>query len=91
MVGSRTGVSISRFLGLSLWLFAMLPMIVKIQALEYTGDCKNFNWDWYTNLYVEQNNVKYSLVTYGFTYYTGAHKVRYILDGIKTANIETCI
>ena len=63
----------------------------KIQALEYTGDCKNFNWDWYTNFHVEQHNVKSSLVTYGFTDYTNAQKVLYLIDGIKTANLETCI
>ena len=63
----------------------------KIRAFEYTGDRKNFNWDCYTNLYVNQNNVKYSLVTHGFTDYTDAQKVCYLIDGIKTANIETCI
>ena len=25
----------------------------KIRALEYTGDHKNFNWNWYNNLHVK--------------------------------------
>ena len=63
----------------------------KIRALEYMCDQKKFNWDWYTNLYVEQHNVKSSLVTPGFSDYTDAKKVCYMIDGIKTANLETCI
>ena len=55
------------------------------------GDRKNFNWDQYTNLHVEQHNVKSSIVTHGFNYYTDAQKVHYLIDGIKTANLETCI
>ena len=64
---------------------------IKIRPLEYTGDQKNFNWDRYTNLHVEQHNVKSSLVTHGFTDYTDAQKVRYLIDGIKTSYLETCI
>ena len=63
----------------------------KIRSLEYTGDRNNFNWDRYTNLHVDQHNVKSSLATHGFTDYNDAQKVRYLIDGIKTANIETCI
>ena len=35
--------------------------------------------------------MKSSLVTHGFTDYNDAQKVRYLIDGFKTANIETCI
>ena len=62
-----------------------------IRDLEYTGDQNNFNWDWYTNLHVKQHNVKSSLVTHGFTDYIDDQKFRYLIDGIKTANLETCI
>ena len=34
---------------------------------------------------------KSSLVTHGFTDYTNAQKVCYLIDGINTANLETCI
>ena len=55
------------------------------------GDGKNFNWDKYTNLHVDQHNVKSLLVTHGFTDYTDAQKVCCLIDSIKTANLETCI
>ena len=35
--------------------------------------------------------MKSSLVTYGFNDYTDAQKACYLIDGIKTANLETCI
>ena len=63
----------------------------KIRALKYTGDHKNFNWYRYTNLHVEQHNVNSSIITHGFTDFTDAQKACYLIDGIKTANLETCI
>ena len=37
-----------------------------IGHLDYHVENKNFNWEKYTNLHVEQNNIKTKLTTHGF-------------------------
>jgi hypothetical protein len=39
--------------------------VSKLQSFRYEGDCKNFNFDKYVNLHVEQHNQHADLQEYG--------------------------
>ena len=62
----------------------------KIGRLEYYGKKKSFNWEKYTNLHVEQYNIKDTLTAHGFNYWSEAQKVRYLVKRIQINLVNTC-
>ena len=62
-----------------------------IGRLEYHGEKKSFNWEKYTNLHVEQHNIKATLTSHGSNNLPEAKKVCYLIKGIKTNLVDTCL
>ena len=46
-----------------------------IGRLEYQSEKKSFNWEKYTNLHVDQHNIKATLYSHGFNDWSEAQKV----------------
>ena len=65
--------------------------VTKIGCLEHYGEKKSINWDKYTNLHVDQHNINATLTDHGFNDWSEAHKVIYLIKGIKTNLGDTCL
>jgi hypothetical protein len=57
--------------------------VTKLQSFRYKGDRKNFNFDKYINLYVEQHNQHADLHEYGVAPLAENLKTLWFQDGIK--------
>jgi hypothetical protein len=55
----------------------------KLQSFRYEGDCKNFNFDKYVNLHVEQHNQHADLQAYGVAPLAKNLKTLWFQDGIR--------
>jgi hypothetical protein len=55
----------------------------KLQSFRYEGDCKNFNFDKYVNLHIEQHNHHADLQEYGVVPLAESLKTLWFQDGIR--------
>jgi hypothetical protein len=63
-------------------------IVTKLQSFKYEGDCKNFNFDKYVNLHVEQHNQHADLQEYGVAPLAGNLKTLWFQDGIKDPSLD---
>jgi hypothetical protein len=63
-------------------------IVTKLQSFKYEGDCKNFNFDKYVNLHVEQHNQHADLQEYGVVPLVKNLKTLWFLDGIKDPSLD---
>jgi hypothetical protein len=57
-------------------------IVTKLQSFRYEGDCKNFNFDKYVNLHIEQHNQHAGLQEYGVAPLAENLKTLWFQDGI---------
>ncbi len=62
--------------------------MTKLQSLRYEGDCKNFNFDKYTNLHVEQHNQHAELQEYGVAPLAENLKTLWFQEGIRDPSLN---
>ncbi len=62
--------------------------MTKLQSFKYKGDCKNFNFDKYTNLHIEQHNQHADLQEYGVAPLTKNLKTLWFQYGIKDSSLD---
>jgi hypothetical protein len=60
----------------------------KLQSFRYEGDCKNFNFDKYLNLHVEQHNHHADLQEYGVVPLAKSLKTLWLQDGIRDPSLN---
>jgi hypothetical protein len=60
----------------------------KLQSFRYEGDCKNFNFDKYVNLHVEQHNQHADLKEYGVAPLAKNLKTLWFQDGIRDPSLN---
>ncbi len=58
-------------------------IVTKLQSFEYKGDRKNFNFNKYVNLHIEQHNQHADLQEYGVAPLAENLKTLWFQDGIK--------
>jgi hypothetical protein len=63
-------------------------IVTKLQYFRYEGDCKNFNFDKYVNLHVEQHNQHADLQEYRVAPLAGNLKTLWFQDGIKDPSLN---
>ncbi len=61
----------------------------KLQTTTYTGEKRNWNFEKYVTAHVEQFNVLENLKQYGHTGIDPRSRVRHLLDGIKTRDLDS--
>jgi hypothetical protein len=59
-----------------------------MQSFRYEGDCKNFNFDKYVNLHVEQHNQHADLQEYGVAPLAKNLKTLWFQDGIRDPSLN---
>jgi hypothetical protein len=63
-------------------------IVTKLQSFRYEGDCKNFNFDKYVNLHVEQHNQHADLQEYGVAPLAENFKTLWFQEGIRDPSIN---
>jgi hypothetical protein len=63
-------------------------IVTKLQSFTYKGDRKNFNFDKYVNLHVEQHNQHADLQEYGVAPLAKNLKTLWFQDGIKDPSLD---
>jgi hypothetical protein len=63
-------------------------IVTKLQSFKYKGDRKNFNFDKYMNLHVEQHNQHADLQEYGVLPLTKNFKTLWFQDRIKDPSLN---
>jgi hypothetical protein len=63
-------------------------IVTKLQSFKYKGYHKNFNFDKYVNLYVEQHNQHADLQEYGVASLAKNLKTLWFQDGIKNPSLD---
>ncbi len=63
-------------------------IVTKLQSFKYKGDCKNFNFDKYVNLRIEQHNQHADLQEYGVAPLAKNLKTLWFQDGIKDPSLN---
>jgi hypothetical protein len=62
--------------------------VTKLQGFRYEGDCKNFNFDKYVNLHVEQHNQHADLQEYGVAPLAENLKTLWFQVGIRDPSLN---
>ena len=62
--------------------------MTKLQSFKYEGDCKNFNFDKYVNLHVEQHNQHADLQEYRVAPLAENLKTLWFQDEIKDPSLD---
>ncbi len=62
-------------------------IVTKLQSFRYEGDCKNFNFDKYVNLHVEQHNQPADLQEYGVAPLAENLKTLWFQEGIRDPSL----
>ena len=62
--------------------------MAKLQTFSYDGDQKNFNFDKYVTLHVEQHNLHADLTEYGVTPLDESFKILWFQNGIKCSALD---
>jgi hypothetical protein len=60
----------------------------KLTSTLYNGEKKRFTWETYVRIHTEQHSVLTGLKYYGYAGIDDSSKVRYLLKGIKTAELD---
>ncbi len=63
-------------------------IVAKLQTSRYEGDQKNFNFDKYVTLHIEQHNLHADLTKYGVTPLDKSFKILWFQDGIKCSSLD---
>jgi hypothetical protein len=63
-------------------------IVTKLQSFRHEGDCKNFNFDKYVNLHVEQLNQHADLQEYGVAPLAESLKTLWFQDGIRDPSLN---
>jgi len=65
-------------------------IVAKLQTFSYDGDRKNFNFDKYVTLHVEQHNIHADLTEYGVTPLDESFKILWLWfqNGIKCSALD---
>ena len=63
-------------------------IVNKLQSFRYEGDRKNFNFDKYVTLHVEQHNQHADLTEYGVKPLDESLKIHWFQDGIKCTTLD---
>jgi hypothetical protein len=64
-------------------------IVTKLQSFRYEGDRKNFNFDKYMNLHVEQHNQHADLQEYGVAPLVKNLKTLWFQEGIRDPSLDT--
>jgi hypothetical protein len=62
----------------------------KLTGTLYNGEKKRFTWETYVRIHTEQHSVLNGLKDYGYAGIDDSSKVRHLLKGIKTAELDVC-
>jgi hypothetical protein len=63
-------------------------IVTKLQSFRYEGDCKNFNFDKYVNLHIEQHNQHADLQEYGVAPLAENLKTLWFQEGIRDPSLN---
>jgi hypothetical protein len=63
-------------------------IVTKLQSFKYKGDHKNFNFDKYANLHIEQHNQHADFQEYGVAPLAKNLKTLWFQDGIKDLSLD---
>jgi hypothetical protein len=63
-------------------------IVTRLQSFRYEGDRKNFNFDKYGNLHVEQHNQHVDLQEYGVALLAENFKTLWFQDGIRDPSLN---
>ena len=61
----------------------------RLQSVSYTGEGRRWNFEKYVKVQVEQHQILEDLTRHGYAGIDPRSKVRYLLNGIKTKDLET--
>jgi hypothetical protein len=62
----------------------------KLTGTLYNGEKKHFTWETYFRIHTEQHSVLNGLKDYGYAGIDDSSKVRHLLKGIKTTELDVC-
>jgi hypothetical protein len=62
----------------------------KLTSTLYNGEKKRFSWETYVRIHTEQHSVLNRLKDYGYAGIDDSSKVRHLLKGIKTTELDVC-
>jgi hypothetical protein len=62
----------------------------KLSSTMYNGEKKRFTWETYVLIHTEQHSVLNGLKEYGYSGIDDSSKVRHLLKGIKTTELDVC-
>jgi hypothetical protein len=62
----------------------------KFTSTLYNGEKKRFTWETYVRIHTEQHSVLNGLKDYGYAGIDDSSKVRNLLKGIKTSELDVC-
>ena len=61
----------------------------KLKDSSYHGEKRRWNFEWYVRMHQDQHTILQSLVQHGYAGIDEHSKVRHLLDGIKTNELDT--
>jgi hypothetical protein len=62
----------------------------KLSSTLYNGEDKRFKWETYARIHTEQHSVLNGLKEYGYSGIDDSSKVRHLLKGINTTELDVC-
>jgi hypothetical protein len=62
----------------------------KLTITLYNGEKKRFSWETYVRIHTEQHSVLNGMKDYGYAGIDDSSKVRHLLKGIKTSELDVC-
>jgi hypothetical protein len=62
----------------------------KLASTSYNGEKKMFTWETYVRIHMEQHAVFNGLKEYGYSRIDDCSKVRHLMKGIKTTELDVC-
>jgi hypothetical protein len=60
----------------------------KLSSTLYNGEKKRFTWETYVRIHTEQHSILNSFEEYGYSGIDDSSKVRHLLEGIKTTELD---
>ena len=57
--------------------------------MTYNGERKRWNFERYVRMHIEQHTILEGLVCHGYLGIDARSKVRYLLDGIRTTELDS--
>jgi heptaprenylglyceryl phosphate synthase len=62
----------------------------KLTGTLYNGENNRFTWETYVRIHTEQHSVLNGLKDYGYAVIDDSSKVRHLLKGINTTELDVC-